>query len=316
MVRTRVFLASATSAARPTMVLPAPHGQDDDPRAAPDVAAGVERIDGHPLVVADPERVPRPADLAELDLQRGPLDVAGEVLGRVADADQRLLQDPPVRVVDGEARRVDPLAQVVAHPLLARQLLQQRGVLGDQAEGPVDPGEPDPAEAPDELPEVGRQAGGERELAVPRQRVDHRVGRDPRGRGVPEREGGEAIGVDMLRALLQLGEGCDRVAGLGVGRVVDLQEHRAVALHDQRVGGMVLHGLLAGKTGGAGGAARPPPCGSGFIVDIPTPARKVGLLRGGLAAPGPEAAAAGRITRRPRRPRGPPASASCTWRRP
>ena len=203
--------------------------------------------------------MPRPADLAELDLQRGPLDVAGEVLGRVADADQRLLQDPPVRVVDGEARRVDPLAQVVAHPLLARQLFQQRGVLGDQAEGPVDPGEPDPAEAPDELPEVGRQAGGERELAVLRQRLDHRLGRHPRGRGVPEREGGEAIGMDMLRALLQLGEGCDRVAGLGVGRVVDLQEHRAVALHDQRVGGMVLHGLLAGMTGGAGrrGGAAP-----------------------------------------------------------
>ena len=185
-----------------------------------------------------------------------------------------------MRVVDGEARRVDPLAQVVAHPLLARQLFQQRGVLGDQAEGPVDPGEPDPAEAPDELPEVGRQAGGERELAVLRQRGDHRVGRDPRGRGVPEREGREAIGVDMLRALLQLGEGCDRVAGLGVGRVVDFQEHRAVALHDQRVGGMVLHGLLAGMTGGEGRRGGPLPCGSGLMVDFPTPARKVGLPRG------------------------------------
>ena len=53
--------------------------------------------------------------------------------------------------------------------------------------------------------------------------------------------------MDVLGALLQLGERRDRVAGLGVQRVVDFQEDRAVALHDQRVGGVVLHGLLAGS---------------------------------------------------------------------
>src|SRR5271157_1776537 len=51
----------------------------------------------------------------------------------------------------------------------------------------------------------------------------------------------------MLGALLQLGEGRDRVAGLGVQRVVHFQKDRAVPLHDQRIGGVVLHGLLAGS---------------------------------------------------------------------
>ena len=51
----------------------------------------------------------------------------------------------------------------------------------------------------------------------------------------------------MLGALLQLGERRDRITGLGVQRIVDLQQDRAVALHDQRIGGIVLHGLLAGS---------------------------------------------------------------------
>ena len=53
--------------------------------------------------------------------------------------------------------------------------------------------------------------------------------------------------MDVLGALLQLGEGGERVAGLGVQRVVDFQEDRAVALHDQRVGGLYCMGSLPGK---------------------------------------------------------------------
>ena len=114
--------------------------QDDHARAAPDVAAGVEGVDGHPLVVADLERVARRRDLSRRSTSSaGPLGVAGEVFGRVADGDQGLLEDAPEGVVDGEAGRVEPLAEVVADPLAAGQFFEQRLVVGDQPERPVDP---------------------------------------------------------------------------------------------------------------------------------------------------------------------------------
>ena len=159
------LVCRAARAARPDDRLARAAGQDDHARAAPDVAPGVERVDGHLLVVADPERQPRPRRLAEADPERRPLGVAGEVLGRIADGDQGLLEDAAEGVVDGEAGRVDPLAEVVAHPLLPRQLLEQRLVLGDQPELAVDPLEPDPAVAADQLAEVGRQVGGNGKLA-------------------------------------------------------------------------------------------------------------------------------------------------------
>ena len=108
--------------------------------------------------------------------------------------------------------------------------------------------QPDPAVAADQLAEVGRQVGGKRELANRSPAPAIIASADmPGGRGVPERERRQAVGVDVLGALLQLGERRDRVAGLGVQRVVDFQQDRAVALHDQRIGGVVLHGLLAGS---------------------------------------------------------------------
>ena len=90
----------------PTMVLPAPQGRTMTPRAAADVAAGVEDVGRLALVVADVERQPasrRPS--RSVDRQRRPFGVAGQVLGRVADGDQRLLQHAAEGRLDGEARR-------------------------------------------------------------------------------------------------------------------------------------------------------------------------------------------------------------------
>ena len=120
-------------AAMPTMVLPAPQGSTMTPRAAADVAAGVEGVDGLALVVAHAERQARSRSISRrLIGSAAPVGVAGQVLGRIADGDQRLLEHAAVGVVDGEAGRVEPLAQVVAHASLPRQLLEQRLVLGDQ----------------------------------------------------------------------------------------------------------------------------------------------------------------------------------------
>ena len=63
-------------------------------------------------------------------------------------------------------------------------------------------------------------------------------GRVPGGAGVPEPQPRDAVGVDVLGGALQLGEDRELVAGVvGVG-MRDLEQHGAVALHDQ---GAVRH---------------------------------------------------------------------------
>src|SRR5260370_24413607 len=58
----------------------------------------------------------------------------------------------------------------------------------------------------------------------------------------------------MLRALRQLGKGGEAIASFGVPRVVDLQQNGAISLHDQRVGGIVMHYAFIS------GAGRRPQC--------------------------------------------------------
>jgi len=47
--------------------------------------------------------------------------------------------------------------------------------------------------------------------------------------------------MDVLRTFLQLGKGRDGVAHLFVGRVIDLEQDRLVALDDKRSGGVKGH---------------------------------------------------------------------------
>src|SRR4051812_44365194 len=56
-----------------------------------------------------------------------------------------------------------------------------------------------------------------------------------RGR-VPKREMRDAVRMHVLRALEELGERGDLIAGFGVNRVGDLQKDGHVALDDQRSG--------------------------------------------------------------------------------
>ena len=57
-----MLFCSSAIATMPTMVLPAPHGSTMTPRAAADVAAGVEDVGRLALVVADAERQPARRD--------------------------------------------------------------------------------------------------------------------------------------------------------------------------------------------------------------------------------------------------------------
>ena len=65
------------------------------------------------------------------------------------------------------------------------------------------------------------------------ERVDDLLRVVPGGPGVPERERGDAIGVDVLGSTFELGERSDRRAGLRSGRMVDLEQQGLVGLDDQ-----------------------------------------------------------------------------------
>ncbi len=126
----------------------------------------MEGVHGHLLVVAGCEWQARPRGRAECDRERRPLGVAGQILGRVTDRNQALLEYAAKSVVDGKAGGVDPSSQVVANPLLSRQLLEQDAVLGDQSELALDTAKADAAVATDQVAKVRRQVRGDRELAV------------------------------------------------------------------------------------------------------------------------------------------------------
>jgi hypothetical protein len=49
--------------------------------------------------------------------------------------------------------------------------------------------------------------------------------------------------VDVFGTLLQLGKGRQGVAGLGITRVIDLDQNGAIALNDEGVAGVVIHSL-------------------------------------------------------------------------
>ena len=70
----------------------------------------------------------------------------------------------------------------------------------------------------------------------------------PRRGGIPERERRQPIGVDVLGRLLQLGELRQRIARLGVERMIHLQQYRAVALDDQSDWWSVLARLVTRPT--------------------------------------------------------------------
>ncbi len=55
----------------------------------------------------------------------------------------------------------------------------------------------------------------------------------PGGGGVPEGNGGDAVDVDMLRALLELGEGHQAVADVLVAGVIDFKKDGAIALDNE-----------------------------------------------------------------------------------
>ena len=67
------------------------------------------------------------------------------------------------------------------------------------------------------------------------------------GPRVPQRQAGDAVGVDVLGSALEFGERRQRGPRLVGELVVGLQQHRLVGLHDERTVGHAIHYSVVGR---------------------------------------------------------------------
>lgn len=83
------------------------------------------------------------------------------------------------------------------------------------------------------LGDVHQQRLGDGEAGVALQRVYGLLGVEAGGAGVPQRQWGDAVGVDVLGRALELRKRGERGAGLWRVRVRDLKQDGLVRLDDQ-----------------------------------------------------------------------------------
>ena len=130
---------------------------------------------------------------------------------------------------------------------MARSHLGQHGPVGAAQDEPVDgvDVEHEPAVAAHELGHVDEQGLGHRVAGPAQEGVDHLLGVVAGGAGVPQAEGGEPVGVDVLGRALELGEGGDVGPAGGAVGMVDVEQQGAVGLDDERPRGGLAGGLDA-----------------------------------------------------------------------
>ncbi len=270
---------------------------------------------------AVPERVGRlalvgaqlPLGLVEVDRVRLAVDVPGEVLRRPAELEQRLLEVAALGGVHRDGVVVDAVAEHARDPLGAQHLLQHRPVVRDQHQAVhgvlLQAQPPVPRHRLRDVDEQRVRDGVPAEL---QQGVDDLLGVVAGRAGVPEAERREPVGVDVLRAALELRERGDRLAALDGLLVVDLEQQGLVALHDQ---GAVVHPpSLVSRTRDAFLRGRPRACcGRPHAIDLgglrwargttrrrdPAARGSRGALSPGRRLVGPSRGGRGRRTRRP-----------------
>ena len=143
---------------------------------------------------------------------------------------------------------VELLAQVSLDLRLPSEFFEQNLVFATQPQPAlVVAFELHPAVTGNGLCNVRRDVRGKRELGVLVKYRDHLLGGDPSRGRIPERQVRDAIGVDMLGALLQFRERGNLVAGLGIFRVKCFKENRPIGLYKQRVGRIVRRGGSAAR---------------------------------------------------------------------
>lgn len=186
--------------ARPDQRLARTAGQHDHTRAAVPEAL-------HGLLLVRPQR---PAVLAQLDGVRLTVDVTGQVLGRPAQLEQRLLDLPALRRVHHDRVRVQPRPDQRLHLLRPEDLLQDGAVGGGQHQ-PVCGvlGEREAPVAGHRLGDVDEQRMRHRIPRELHQRVHDLLGVVPGGPRVPQSQRRHPVRMDVLGRPLQLGKGRD-----------------------------------------------------------------------------------------------------------
>ena len=193
-------------------------GQHDDTRAA-----GPEPLDGLLLVGAQV-----PVAGVQLDVVRLAVDVAGLVLGRPADLEQRLLEVAALGRVHDHGVLVDPGAEHRRDLLVPQDLLEHRPVPGHHDQPVRGVGlQHQPAVAAHGVDDVDQQRLRDREAGPADQGVDDLLGVVPGGAGVPQRQRGDPVGVDVLGGAFEFGERRD----VGAGR----RRHRGGAISSSSV---------------------------------------------------------------------------------
>ena len=198
----------------------------------------MEGIDGGKLVRPQPEWRARAVGGTELQVERRAVGVAAEVVDRVADPHHRLLQRAALGRIDGEASGLAG-AEQSRQPLVGAHFGQHVRVIRGEEQATVAGGQETRATVAAEL--LAHEVEHERRDGVAGecgQAAGDVVAVEPHGGGVPQRQRREAIGVDVLGGLLELGETGQEVAPAFVRRPGHLEEDRAVALDDERtIGG-------------------------------------------------------------------------------
>ena len=103
-----------------------------------------------------------------------------------------------------------------------------------------------------EIADLVLDMAGELEPADRAQAVEDHRGRHAQGCGVPQSQRAEPVRVDVLERAFELCEPAEDVAALLLARVVDLEQHRAVALDDRwpvrRHGQLIPDGSVNGRS--------------------------------------------------------------------
>ena len=212
-----------------------PARQGDDSRSPARASSRVIRRRGAGLVGPQGERQPSRCDSAQRDGQRFTRGIAGQVLGRIADPDQRLLDFAARGGIDQEPERGQPRAEQGRGLPAVADLFGQSLVAGGQDQSAPVAKQAQAPVAGNEIANTRRDVFGQRVLGVLAQRIDDLRSRGAGGAGVPNRQRRNAAGVNVLGRFHQFGETRQAVANLPVARAGGFHQHGVVALNDERV---------------------------------------------------------------------------------
>ena len=152
------------------------------------------------------------------------VDVAGQILCGPTDFEQHLLDAAALAVVHHDGVVVDAGAEHRRDLLVAQDFFEHRAVEADQGQavnGALH--QLQPPVAGHHIDDVDQQRLRHGVARERHQRVDHLLGVVPGRAGVPQRQRGDAVGVDVFGRALQFGERGDRGARRTGQLVVDFE---------------------------------------------------------------------------------------------